>query len=49
MSDKRCANCRMLYPEEELLLREDNGEWICPDCSGMLKEDLVTCAYDEEG
>ena len=49
MTDRRCSRCRMLYPEEELLMREDDGTWVCPDCSGLLKEENLTCAYDEEG
>ncbi len=49
MSDRRCSKCSMLFPEEELLIREDNGERECPECSGLIKADIVTCAYDEEG
>lgn len=49
MGDRRCSECRMLYPEEELLMREDNGQWVCPDCSGLMKEELqvLDCTHDE--
>lgn len=47
--DKRCDQCRMLFPEEELLQREDDGKWVCPECSGLLKEEKLSCSYDEEG
>ena len=49
MSDRRCSECRMLYPEEELLVREDNGQYVCPDCSGLLEGEDLCCAYDEQG
>ncbi|MBE0595871.1 MAG: hypothetical protein IH614_01230 [Desulfuromonadales bacterium] len=49
MSDKRCSDCCMLYPEEELLLREDDGQLVCPDCSRLNEDDLLTCTYDEVG
>jgi hypothetical protein len=49
MSDKRCSKCRLLYEEEELLVAEDTGELVCPDCSGLLAKENAGCAYDEEG
>lgn len=49
MTDKRCSKCRMLFPEEELLIREDTGEPVCPDCSGLLAGEDLGCAYVEEG
>jgi formylmethanofuran dehydrogenase subunit E len=49
MTDKRCSLCRMLFAEEELLIREDNGEPVCPDCSGLLAGEDLRCTYDEEG
>jgi hypothetical protein len=49
MTDKRCARCAMLYEEEELLVTEDTGELVCPDCSGLLADEDLDCQYDEEG
>ena len=49
MTDKRCSQCRMLFSEEELLIREDNGQPVCPDCSGLLTGEDLSCTYDEEG
>lgn len=49
MTDKRCNRCRMLYEEDELLMTEDTGEWVCPDCSGLLAADQAGCEFDEEG
>ncbi len=49
MSDKRCSECSTLYDEEELLVREDNGELVCPDCSGLLVGEDLGCTYDETG
>jgi len=49
MTDKRCARCGMLYEEEELLVTEDTGEAVCPDCSGLLAHEDLDCQYDEEG
>lgn len=49
MNDKRCAECGMLYPEEELLHREDNHQWVCPECSGLLLGEDLGCQYDEVG
>lgn len=48
--EKRCTQCNGMYPEEELLIREDTSELVCEDCSGLLEnnEDL-TCRYDEQG
>lgn len=49
MTDKRCSRCQMLYLEEELLITEDTGEAVCPDCSGLLGADNLSCVHDEEG
>lgn len=49
MADKRCSRCSMLYDEEELLLTEDTGEWVCPECSGLLAYEKADCIHDEEG
>lgn len=49
MSDKRCSRCCMLFPEEELLVREDTGEPVCPECSGLLAAEDLGCQYVEEG
>jgi hypothetical protein len=49
MTDKRCSKCCMLFPEDELLAREDDGRLVCPECSGLLKEEreVLTCTHDE--
>lgn len=49
MADKRCSKCDQLFPEEELLVSETTGELICPDCSGLLEGEDLSCAYVEEG
>lgn len=49
MTDVRCARCALLYEEEELLVTEDTGEKVCPDCSGLLAAEDLGCQYDEEG
>jgi DNA-directed RNA polymerase subunit RPC12/RpoP len=49
MTDKRCSRCKMLYEEEELLLTEDTGELVCPECSGLLADEDLGCEYVEEG
>lgn len=49
MTDERCSRCRMLYEEEELLVTEDTGELVCPDCSGLLADEDLGCEYVEEG
>jgi len=47
MHEQRCSVCRQLFPEEELLTREDNGESVCVDCSGLLSEEDLSCIHDE--
>lgn len=49
MREGRCSACTELYPEDELLLREDTGEPVCPACSGLLVDEDLDCAYDEVG
>ncbi len=49
MTDRRCSKCSMLYPEEELLIAEDTGDYVCPECSGLLEGEAIGCRYDEEG
>lgn len=49
MADKRCEKCGALYDSDELLLTEDTGEWVCPDCSGLLANEGNSCRYDEVG
>lgn len=49
MKETRCAQCNQPYDEDELIPREDTGELVCPDCSGLLKDDNPTCQYDETG
>jgi len=49
MKEARCSECGELWPEEELLEREDNGERVCPACSGLLTAEELSCRYDETG
>lgn len=49
MTDRRCSQCQELYPEEELLIREDNGEAVCIDCSGLIIGEDLGCQYEETG
>ena len=49
MKELRCSKCSILLPEEELLVREDNGELECPECAGFYKEEDLCCDYDEIG
>jgi RNA polymerase subunit RPABC4/transcription elongation factor Spt4 len=47
--EKQCSNCKLMFPEEELLEREDTAELVCGDCSGLLAADEISCRYDEQG
>lgn len=49
MQEQRCAECYELWPEIELLEREDNGNRVCPACSGLLTDEELSCRYDETG
>ncbi len=49
MQEERCSQCGELWPEEELLEREDNGERVCVPCSGLLTGEELSCRYDEIG
>ena len=49
MHEAPCAQCGDIWPEEELLEREDNGLWVCPACSGLLADENNSCQYDETG
>ncbi len=49
MDYARCSQCARLYEEDELLRREDNGELVCPLCSGLLAGEDLDCRYDETG
>ena len=49
MKEAPCAQCGRLYAEDELVRREDNGALVCPDCSGLLTGEDLTCRYDETG
>ena len=44
-----CSECKQRWPEDELLQREDNGEKVCPDCSGLIAHEDLSCRYDETG
>ena len=47
MSEQRCSQCSLLLPEEELLIREDNGQPECPECAGFFRDEDLCCEYDE--
>jgi len=49
MNETLCSQCQRLYAEEDLLIREDNGEKVCPQCSGLLAGEDLKCEYDETG
>jgi len=49
MEEKPCARCLRTWPEEELLIAEDSGEPICPECSGLLAGEDLSCRFDESG
>ncbi len=49
MTDTRCAQCGHVYEEDELIEREDTGELICIDCSGLMAYEDLSCQYDETG
>jgi NAD-dependent SIR2 family protein deacetylase len=49
MKEQSCSQCGLLFLEEELLIREDTGEPVCPDCSGLLANEDLDCEYVEEG
>ncbi len=49
MRDQRCSECGMLFPEDELLLREDDNLPVCPECSGLLAGEDLGCRFDEVG
>lgn len=47
MKERRCSLCRQVFEEDELLVREDTGERVCEDCSGLWSEEGLSCCYDE--
>ena len=49
MNELLCSQCRRPCAEEDLLIREDDGEKVCPDCSGLLVDENLACDYDETG
>ncbi len=49
MQETACEQCGRLWPEVELLQREDNGQRVCPECSGLLADEDPGCRYDETG
>ena len=49
MNEPLCSQCQRPCAEEDLLRREDNGEPVCPDCSGLLADEALACDYDETG
>jgi len=49
LMEKLCSQCNGMFPEEELLQREDNAELVCEDCSGLLNNENLSCRYDEQG
>lgn len=49
MKELSCSECGRTFMEDELLSREDTGELVCPDCSGLLAGEDLGCEYDEVG
>ena len=49
MKMAHCDHCGERWPEEELLKREDNGQLVCPNCSGLLADEDLSCQYEESG
>ena len=49
MNGIACEQCGHIWPEEEILQREDNGLLVCPDCSGLLADEDLGCRYEETG
>lgn len=49
MKEAPCEQCGHVWPEDELLQREDNGQMVCPECSGLLDDEDLSCQYDETG
>ena len=47
MQKQRCSQCQQEFAEEDLLLREDNGDPVCLDCSGLRADEDLSCQYDE--
>lgn len=49
MQEQRCSNCGRVFDTDDLLQREDNGQLVCVDCSGLFADDHSSCQYDESG
>ena len=49
MNEIPCSQCCQIFEEDELLPREDNGQLVCPICSGLLAYEDLSCQYDETG
>lgn len=47
--EKQCSQCNGMFPEEELLEREDTTALVCENCSGLLGNEDLSCRYDEQG
>lgn len=49
MTEARCSGCGLMFLEEELLVKEDDGALVCGDCSGLIAHEDLGCDYVEEG
>jgi hypothetical protein len=49
LMEKQCSQCNGMFPEEELLEREDTTALVCENCSGLLGNEDLSCRYDEQG
>lgn len=49
LKEARCSACNRLYLEEELLVKEDDGQLVCAACSGLLAHEDLGCEYVEDG
>jgi DNA-directed RNA polymerase subunit RPC12/RpoP len=47
MHEQKCSECGQVFAEEYLLTREDTGELVCEECSGLLVDEDISCRYDE--
>ncbi len=49
MQQITCEQCGQRWPVDEMLKREDNGQLVCLECSGLLADEGSGCRYDETG
>lgn len=47
MKELGCSVCGHVFAEDKLLTREDTGEKVCEECSGLLANEDLSCVHDE--